>query len=695
MSTTNNLQIYAENIAHALSAKVNIYSSVNLHHITNVSWVCSCNAKFMYKLGEILVQGMWCKKCSPNGFGFIPTKILYVLSHYYITGKLPSLMEVNSKTHFIVNNKNLLYQSPDDETKNITNKDSIYFNYRLFNKGIHIAKLRIKEILETINVEVIDNSDLYDERSILSVEIYKLVFSNKPDAFYINKIPHSVSIKTRKITPDEIISTFKKELHNDVKEETKYTEDLTILQKKIKETINKKNDVFLVPTPVLTHTSTITLNKQKIMDKLFDENDNKRKANKSSVKEELEDDIFQSPLLNAIRTTSIQDISNDITNITNKVNDRIIQMTNEIESNLSSIPMMTFIVQKQSPVVNLSNEDTEEQTIKLSDLVIKNEQKEEMVETEQIVETPNNTPIFSSSDNLDDINDLVVLEDNYIHSEDNMDNGMFGSLLNVLNNINNDNDENEEQEDDELERNEEENDGETFNKLNPENMFLSVLNMFENVQDDLSSENSEHDSDNQDDESIDNEHITDKTVEKILLSKPEDECIVVSSSICEVTLVNNNEVESNELTDQDIKELEEENTLSNENVEVHEVQQVHEVHQVQELQEVQETSTVEQEVKPNKQKNIFTNENFDDLINNSKNSCIHGINLQFKCTSCDKTKQYKKKLIANCPYVNDYDLDKIVYKSAKEKVTITCKKHGEFSGNHKSIEEGKIRCPKC
>ena len=109
------------------------------------------------------------------------------------------------------------------------------------------------------------------------------------------------------------------------------------------------------------------------------------------------------------------------------------------------------------------------------------------------------------------------------------------------------------------------------------------------------------------------------------------------------------------------------------------------------------TSTVQdvQEVKPNKQKNIFTNENFDDLINNSKNSCIHGINLQFKCTSCDKTKQYKKKLIANCPYVNDYDLDKIVYKSAKEKVTITCKKHGEFSGNHKSIEEGKIRCPKC
>jgi len=872
MSTTNNLQIYAENIAHALSAKVNIYDPLNLHHTTNVSWVCSCNAKFMYKLGEVLVQGMWCKKCSPNGFGFIPTKTLYILSHYYITGKLPTKTEVYHKTHFVVNNKNLLYQSPDD-SKNIisTNQEDIFFNYKLFNKGLHVTKLNIKKILQTLNIELIDNQDIYDERSILSTEIYKLIFSDKPNVEFLNRLPHSIVVKQIKLSPSEVTNTFIRELHKNEEydenvDKEKDKQEVIDLQKRIKESIKKKNTEFIKPANILFKNSKKLLNDEYSIDK--NDNDATTKPiKKIDIKDTLcipqlednkqnnyyekllnNDELFTelptldknkvtSYLIDTMRTSTMSEFTTEIQNTAKEISNNINSMCMDIQNTIETISSvnniqgtietpflqpnystMTFMINRHVSKPNFTelNEEDEEntQTIKLQELiknkssiktkkdeqlqidqssqetlnlskpenlqeieispsmqavidfsvnidkekddeikdnfinqnlskideekVLKNDINEnvsEIITDYSITETPNNTPLFKSTnvdlcknlnyDNEHDshINDLIELDDNYSTNGENIDssgNGMFDSLMSVFQSMDRQSDdENEEQ----IDENKTENNGETVNKIDAKKMFSSLLEVFDDLGDD-NRDSSETNS--QDISDTDSEHISDEKVVKILLDNKQDKLtetinLTTQEHIdkisdfkselkydCSTLTVYDDSLKENEqaiLTEIQLSEHETllqksteqiietetvKNDLSNQNLSI-----------TQEVHQEDKTDNIQQEIKEDKsiQKTIKTKstykDNFDDIINSSRESCVHGVNMQFKCTACDKTKQYKKKLIANCPYVNDYDLDKIVYKSAKEKVTITCKKHGEFSGNHKSIEEGKIRCPKC
>ena len=386
-------------------------------------------------------------------------------------------------------------------------------------------------------------------------------------------------------------------------------------------------------------------------------------------------------------------------------------------------------------------------TIKNPDFV--DEIVHEKVSDYSLTETPNNTPMLSPTDvnscvkfnsdscvdetnilhpvsdqiNKSDshINDLMELDDNYsINGDENntsTGNGIFDTLMSVLQDMEEDVDnEQVDQDNSEIDENNDlSGDGDTVNKIDTQKMFFSLLGVFNDPGEESDEKSQGNDSTSDSESESDDEHISDKKVVKILLDENKEkktscEQLTQITPITETTQTDQKELEKH-ITEIPVIITEKITTNSSE-VSYPEVLPISDSQddfqtippllvdsdKNQESENADEKITVSETevtlVKEVKNKPIYR-DNFEDIVNSGKQLCVHGINLQFKCASCDKTKQYKKKLVSNCPYVNDYDLDKIIYRSAKEKVTITCKKHGEFSGNHKSIEEGKVRCPKC
>lgn len=773
MSTINNLQIYTENIAYALGVKVNIYDPVNLHHTTNISWNCSCNGKFMYKLGEVIVQGKWCKSCAPNGLGFIPTKLLYILSCYYLTGKLPTLMEVIHKSHFIVNGKNLIYKAPNNNT---SNENNIYFSYKLFNKGLHLTKLNIKEILSNLNVKIYDNELLYDERSELSVNIYKLAWSKLPNSSYINRLPHELSIKLEKLTPDEIINTFKEELNkeSDIKINLEEQNEINLLRKKIKQSlVNSNNNLSDINNNKFINDEDVFVKPSKKIIK-------SRKLNNTPVLESLKDqdnlliqELNDEPELelNNLNNIKIEIVNINENNTEDHINDMIEKSINEnVSESLTEIFNKHFINQINSRKIE---DDDHFKSISLDknnepvlftgmSFFISNDRQNSFNKTDDIlkedIETIKLSDLISNKQEnkmINDINDLTDLEDDFNKEDENKGTGMFDSIINVLQEIGTD--ENIDDRYDKFEQCEYDidnldkcKDGETFNKINTSNMFESVLDMLKDMQN--GNYNTDSDDTNSDeDEEENNEIVNDKNIVKILVEKHNSFDSNNSSNFCKFkndceevnkidefannfdeNLINieleqvrsKNDEKINETTIDDKREILNEEEIVNKDSNLYNLDSENvynhdtvgscdninkDINQIDELEpQFSESETINNEIflsqetkedkstpKLVKTKSIYKDENFDDIINTSNKLCVHGNHVQFKCSACDKTKQYKKKLINNCPYVEDYDLENIIYRSAKEKVTIKCKKHGDFSGNHKSIEEGKLRCPKC